>query len=218
MLNREVVLVGYSGHGYVVADAAIASNMNLRYYTDKKQITENHFDLEFLGFEGDLDYPYWNRKYNYILGIGDNIIRRKTVELLISKEIHFLNVIHPSASISAKVKIGFGNFISRNVSVNALVKIGDFCILNTGCIIEHECLIGNGVHIAPGAVLAGNVHIGDNTFVGANSVIKQGVKIGANVIIGAGSVILKNIGNEIKIVGNPGKEILGSNFNLNRDI
>ncbi len=199
--------MGYSGHGYVVADAAISSNMNLRYYTDKKQITENPFDLAYLGFEGGLDYKFWDKEYDYILGIGDNFLRRKTSDLLISKELALLNVIHPSASISTKVQFGIGNFISRNVSINALVELGDICILNTGCIIEHECIIGNGVHIAPGAVLAGNVEIGENTFVGANSVIKQGVIIGANVIIGAGSVILNNIADNSKIVGNPGKKI-----------
>jgi len=207
VLNREVVLVGYSGHGYVVADIAIASHMNLRYYTDKSKIFKNPFDLSYLGFEGNLDYKFWDKDCSYILGIGDNLIRRKTADLLISKEVTLLNVTHPSASISTKVQFGIGNFISRNVSVNALVRIGDICILNTGCIIEHECVIGNAVHIAPGAVLAGNVEIGDNTFVGANTVIKQGVKIGRNVIIGAGSVILKDIGDNKKIVGNPGKEL-----------
>ena len=207
MLNKDVVLVGYSGHGYVVADIALASDMNLRYYTDKSKISKNPFNLSYLGFEGNLDYKFWDKDCSYILGIGDNLIRRKTADLLISKEVTLLNVTHPSASISTKVQFGIGNFISRNVSVNAQVRIGDICILNTGCIIEHECVIGNAVHIAPGAVLAGNIEIGDNTFVGANTVIKQGVKIGRNVIIGAGSVILKDIGDNKKIVGNPGKEI-----------
>lgn len=207
MLNKEVVLVGYSGHGYVVADAAITSKMNLRYYTDKNQITKNPYDLTYLGFEGDLDYKFFDKEFNYILGIGDNLIRIKTADLLISKGVELPNIIHPAASISAKVKFGIGNFISRNVSVNALVELGDICILNTGCIIEHECIIGNGVHIASSAVLAGNVEIGENTFVGANSVIKQGVKIGANVIIGAGSVILNDIADNRKIVGNPGREL-----------
>ena len=207
MLNKDVVLVGYSGHGYVVADIALASDMNLKYYTDKSKILKNPFDLSYLGFEGNLDYKFWDKDCSYILGIGDNLIRRKTADLLISKEVTLLNVTHPSASISTKVQFGIGNFISRNVSVNALVKIGDICILNTGCIIEHECVIGNAVHIAPGAVLAGNVEIGNNTFVGANTVIKQGLKIGRNVIIGAGSVILKDIADNKKIVGNPGKEI-----------
>ena len=199
--------MGYSGHGYVVADAAMASNMNLRFYSDKKQLSVNPFELTYLGFEGNFDYEFWDKEYDYILGIGDNLIRRKTADLIISYGVDILNVIHPSASISAKVQLGVGNFISRNVSINALAAIGNVCILNTGCIIEHECLIGNGVHIAPGAVLAGKVRIGDNTFVGANSVIKQGVKIGANVIIGAGSVILNDISENSTIVGNPGREL-----------
>lgn len=207
MLNREVVLVGYSGHGYVVADVAIESSINLKYYTDKKSITKNPFDLSYLGFEGNLDYKFWNKDYDYILGIGDNLIRRKTADIIMSQGKEIPNLIHPSSSISNKAQFGIGNFISRNVSVNSLVRIGDICILNTGCIIEHECVIGNGVHVAPGAVLAGNVEIGDNTFVGANTVIRQGVKIGRNVIIGAGSVILKDIVDNKKIVGNPGKEI-----------
>jgi sugar O-acyltransferase (sialic acid O-acetyltransferase NeuD family) len=207
VLNREVVLVGYSGHGYVVADVALASHMNLRYYTDKSKIFKNPFDLSYLGFEGNLDYKFWDKEYDYILGIGDNLIRRKTADIILSQGKEIPNLIHSSASISTKVQFGIGNFISRNASVNALVRIGDICILNTGCIIEHECVIGNGVHIAPGAVLAGNVEIGDNTFVGANTVIRQGVKIGRNVIIGAGSVILKDIVDYKKIVGNPGKEL-----------
>jgi sugar O-acyltransferase (sialic acid O-acetyltransferase NeuD family) len=207
VLNRDVVLVGYSGHGYVVADIAIASHMNLRYYTDKSKIFKNPFDLSYLGFEGNLDYKFWDKDCSYILGIGDNLIRRKTADLLISKEVTLLNVTHPSASISTKVQFGIGNFISRNVSVNALVKIGDICILNTGCIIEHECVIGNAVHIAPGAVIAGNVNIGDASFVGANSVIKQGINIGKNVIVGAGSTVLKNISDNQVWVGNPARRL-----------
>jgi sugar O-acyltransferase (sialic acid O-acetyltransferase NeuD family) len=205
--NKEIVLAGYSGHGFVVAEAALASNINLKYYIDKKQSPINPFALEYLGFEGDLDFAFWNKKFNFILGIGDNHIRRNTADFLTSMGGEILNIFHPSASISNKVQFGVGNFFSRNISINVMVEIGDICILNTGCIIEHECYIGNGVHIAPGAVLAGNVKVGDNTFIGANSIVRQGVKIGSNVIIGAGSVILKDIADNTKIVGNPGKEI-----------
>lgn len=207
MLNREVVLVGYSGHGFVVVDAALESNINVKYFTDKKQITKNPFNLSYLGFEKDLDFTSLIKNYDFILGIGDNIIRSKTADFLTSKGVELLNVIHPSASIAQTFQLGYGNFISRRVSINSLAEIGNNCILNTGCIIEHECAIGNGVHIAPGAVLAGNVKVGDNTFVGANAVIKQGVKIGENVIIGAGSVILYDTGDNINVVGNPGREI-----------
>lgn len=207
MLDKKLVLVGYSGHGFVVAEAALMSGLNLKFYSEMVEITSNPFDLSYLGFEGDNNFKYWNSEFEFILGIGNNKLRQQIANLIMTKNGKILNVIHPTASISQKIHIGFGNLIARNVAINPLVSIGNFCILNTGCIIEHECQLANGVHIAPGAVLAGNVKIGENTFVGANSVIKQGIKIGKDVIIGAGSVIIKDIADNKKIVGNPSREI-----------
>ncbi len=207
MSDKKLVLVGYSGHGFVVAEAAISSQMNLKYYSEIRQLTLNPFDLEYLGFEGSNNFEGWIRNYDFILGIGDNRIRNKVARLILSKGKVIENVIHHSASVSRNITIGTGNFIARNVAVNPLVKMGDFCILNTGCIVEHECCIADNVHVAPGAVLAGNVTIGEGSFVGANAVIKQGVSIGKDVIIGAGTVIIKDIPSGKKIVGNPSREI-----------
>ncbi|RZK11046.1 MAG: acetyltransferase [Flavobacterium sp.] len=207
MSDKELILIGYSGHGFVVSEAALLADMDLRYYSEIKELKTNPFDLKYIGFEGDDFFQGWDEQYDFILGIGDNRIREKIANLITARNKVIYNVIHHSASISQKVVLGSGNFIARKVSINPLVTIGDFCILNTGCIIEHECTIGNSVHIAPGAVLAGNVSIGDRTFVGANAVIKQGIEIGKDVIIGAGSVIIKNIPDGKKIVGNPSREI-----------
>lgn len=207
MSNKKAILVGYSGHGLVVAEASSLSGIEICGYTELKEVFPNHFNLNYLGFEMDDNFKEWETDKNYILGIGDNYIRQKTGNFIISKKKEVINVIHPSASISQHVVMGIGNFIARNVAINPLVIVGDFCIINTGAIVEHECTIGNGVHIAPGAVLTGNVSIGDNTFIGANAVIKQGVKIGENVVIGAGAVIIKDVTDNKKVVGNPGRTI-----------
>lgn len=206
MSSKEIILIGYSGHGIVVAEAAIASDMDLKYYTEKEILNSNPFELDYIGFEGSDSFDGWNGNHQFILGIGDNTIRQKAANLVLSKGNTLCNVIHNSASIAQKVTVGTGNFIARNVSISPMVKIGDFCILNTGCIIEHDCVLESAVHIAPGAVLAGNVIVGERTFVGANSVIKQGVRIGKDVIIGAGSVVINDVADNIKIVGNPAKK------------
>lgn len=207
MSNKKIILAGYSGHGFVVAEAAQLSNLQLKYYAEKKPLEINPFDLDYIGFENDLLFEGWSEEFDFILGIGDNTIRQKVASLIKAKNKNILNLIHPTASLSKKISLGDGNFIARNASINPLVSIGNYCILNTGCIIEHECILGDGIHIAPGAVLAGNVIIGDGSFVGANAVIKQGIKIGKNVIIGAGAIVLKNVLDNKKVVGNPAKEI-----------
>lgn len=207
MLSKKAVLVGYSGHALVVGDTALSLGIDLSYYTEKRQNSNNVFDLEYLGFEGDDNFKYWSKKYSYILGIGDNAIREKTAKILLNKQQEMLTLQHQSAVISKYAKLGQGCFVASHVSVNTLASIADFCILNTGCIIEHECNIQQSAHIAPGAVLAGNVSVGRRTFVGANSVIKQGVKIGDDVIIGAGAVVINDIPDHTTVVGNPAKQI-----------
>lgn len=207
MLDKPVVLVGYSGHGYVVGDAAIMSGLKLKYYCDQNKRDKNPYDLDYLGFEGSNEFEGWSSDFEYILGIGDNLIRRKSGELIVSHNLRVLNVIHPSSIISSNISIGDGNFISGNVTVKAMTSIENFCIINTGCIIEHDCIIKNGAHIAPGAVLAGGVNVGENTFIGANAVVRQGVKIGNDVVIGAGAVILNDIPSNSIYVGNPSRKI-----------
>lgn len=207
MCNKKIVLTGYSGHGFVVADAALEQGLNLLFYTDRKRNVENPYKLKYLGFEGDPEFNYWDANYNYALAIGDNGIRRKTAEIILRKKKKIINVIHPRSSVSKSFIQGFGNFINNSAVVNAQVVIGNYCILNTGSILEHECHLGDAVHIAPGAVLAGGVQVDDNSFIGANSVIKEGVRIGKNVFIGAGSVILDDVADNHKIVGNPGRII-----------
>lgn len=207
MLGKEVVLVGYSGHGVVVAEAAKLARLNITGYTEMKEASSNPFGLEYLGFEMDPAFKAWNTSKHYVLGIGDNQIRQKAGNFIISKNKKVLNVIHPSSSLSEHIIMGVGNFIARNAAINPLVTLGDFCIINTGAIVEHECAIGNAVHIAPGAVLTGNVSVGDDTFIGANAVIKQGVKIGENVVVGAGAVVISNVEDDQKVVGNPSRLI-----------
>ena len=200
------MLAGYSGHGLVVADAVVEMGLKLKYYCEKNERTVNPFELEYIGFEGDEEYN-WTADYGYILGIGDNGIRRKTGELITGNNRNCINVIHPSSTVSKFSRMGVGNFISGGVHLNVLATIGSYCILNTGSIVEHECSLGDAVHIAPGAVLAGNVSIGSGSFIGANSVVREGVTIGENVVIGAGTVVIKNIEDNKKIVGNPGRVI-----------
>ena len=43
MLDKEVVLIGYSGHGFVVAESALMSGLNIKHYTEKEEIKSNPF-------------------------------------------------------------------------------------------------------------------------------------------------------------------------------
>ncbi len=205
--NKKFAIVGYGGHALVVADSYLETGGRLNYYTNTHNVLNNPFNLTYLGCETDSDFKGWEKDLTFILGIGENLLREKIANLILSKAHIIERVIDSNSIISKSANLGLGVFVSKGVLINAFSEVGNFTILNTGCIIEHECKIGAASHIAPGAVLAGNVKVGDRTFIGANSVIKQGIEIGDNVIIGAGSVIIENVRSNTKIVGNPGRKI-----------
>lgn len=207
MPDRQVILIGYSGHAYVVAETALENGFDIIGYSDKEKSDSDPYNLSYLGFEKDDDFIGWQKDVSFVLGIGDNTLRQNIANLIESKGKVVETILNKTVNISKSVVIGNGSFINKNVVVNAFAEVGKNVILNTGCIIEHECVLADAVHIGPGAVLAGNVSIGERTFVGANVVIKQGIVVGKDVVIGAGTVVITNIPDGKKVVGNPGRII-----------
>lgn len=207
MLDRKVILIGYSGHAYVVAETSLENGFDVIGYSDKEKSDSNPYDLPYLGFEKDDDFIGWHKGVSFVLGIGDNTLRQNIAHSIEIKGKSVETIIHKTAIISKYATVGSGSFINKNVVINAFAKVGKNTLLNTGCIIEHECVLADAVHIAPGAVLAGNVTVGARTFVGANAVIKQGIIVGKDVVIGAGTVVINNIPDGKKVVGNPGRII-----------
>lgn len=209
----KLVLIGYSGHGYVAAETIIAEDDEITGYCDREKKDLNPYGLRYLGSEEREEVLQVIGEYAFHIGIGDNNIREK-VFLRLSKlsQARFHTAVHPSAVIASTAEVGTGVLIAAGAIVNPLASIGKGVICNTGSIIEHECRVEDFAHIAPGAVLAGNVTVGKKSFIGANAVIKQGVTIGKKVTVGAGSVILRNIPDGAVVVGNPGRPLVNRKF------
>jgi len=201
-----MILIGYSGHAFVVYGILKAGGKNITGYCDGTEKELNPFGLSYYGTETSENALEILKQKGFFIAVGDNIARNKIFDKLQQKNLFPENAIHPSVIMDGSVKIAaHGVMIAANVTINPLAEIGRGAICNTGCIIEHECVVGDFAHIGPGAVLCGNVKIGDSTFVGANAVIKQGIAIGRNVMIGAGAVVVKDVTDGCTVVGVPAK-------------
>jgi len=199
-----MIIIGYSGHGFVVNGIFTAAGKKVTGYCDTEEKQYNPFLLPWLGKE-DSDKALAALKENdFFIAIGENATREKIFRKLAEKKLYPVNAIHPSAVIDPSVTLApNGIMVAANTVINPLAKIGVGAICNTSCIIEHECIIGDFAHIGPGAVLCGNVKVGNNTFVGANAVVRQGITIGNNAMIGAGAVVVKNVADNTTVTGVP---------------
>lgn len=205
-LKKPVAIVGYSGHAYVIIDIFLNAGRLVTAYCDQEEKNNNPYHLTYLGKESEVINKL--KKFDFFACVGHNGIREKIHTQLSQFLGNPINAIHPSAVISASVRMGDGVMIAANATLNPLVEIGRGVICNTSTSIDHECIIGDFTHVAPGAVLCGNVTIGRSSFIGANSVIRQGVTIGNNVIIGAGTVVVKDIPDNTTVVGNPARKLV----------
>lgn len=205
---KNVFIFGYSGHAYVLIESMLESGYTILGYFDKKQATINPYNINYLGFELDVDLKSIVND-NYVFPtVGENFIREKLLKIFCTEGLNQFSLIDKTSNVSKTAKIGLSTYIGKNVCVNALVKIGSGVILNTNAVIEHECEIDDLVHIAPSATLAGNVKVGRASFLGANSVCKQNITIGNNCTVGAGSTLVKNMPDNEIWIGNPAKKFI----------
>lgn len=204
---KSLAILGASGHGKVVAEAAELSGWNaICFFDDAYSGNQKNNNWPVIGNTSDL----LNRlgEFNAIhVAIGNNQIRLSKIATLKEAGAVLATIIHPSASISKSANIKEGVSIFANSTVNADAVIGTGSILNTSSSVDHDCSLGDGVHISPGVHLGGHVKVGNRSWIGMGSVVIQCVEIGGDVIIGAGSAVISGIPDFTVAVGTPCKAV-----------
>lgn len=204
---RRLAIMGGSGHGKVIAEAALLSGWgDIIFYDDGwPRLTANSHWLivgdtqSLLKSLSDVDAV--------IVAIGDNEIRQKKSMQFKQAGFALASIVHPTAVISKFSKIGDGCFVSAAAVVQADTHIEDFAIINTSALIEHDCVIGEASHIAPSAALAGGVIVGSCSWIGINACVREQVTIGNNVVVGAGSTVVKDVPSDVTVVGSPARTL-----------
>lgn len=193
------MIIGASGHGKVIADIIYQSGDQVMGFFDDDPTKKEIHQIPVLGKIEDIQK--YKDDFYFIIGIGDNQIRKKIAEN--NPALNYYTAIHPTAIIGEGVRIGNGTAVMAGTVINADAEIGEHCIINTSAVIEHECVIGDYTHISPQACLCGNVHVGEECHVGAGSTVINNINIIEDTIIGAGSVVIKNITKEGTYIGIP---------------
>lgn len=200
---NNLVIVGASGHGKVIADIAEKNGYTDIVFLDDNPTAESCGKYKVIGKCKDaLDY----KNADFIVAIGDAKIRRKIQLELIEIGLHIISLIHPAAVIASDVEIGIGTVVMAGAVVNPNVSIGNGCIINTCASVDHDCFIGDYVHVSVGAHVAGTVVIGEETWIGAGATVINNINICGDCMIGAGAVIINNIEEPGIYIGIPGKQ------------
>jgi sugar O-acyltransferase (sialic acid O-acetyltransferase NeuD family) len=171
---------------------------------------DDYEGYKILGRDEDISAIIELHKVNKgIVAIGDNFIRNKVVDKIISlsPSFSFVSAIHPSIILGKNVTIGEGTVIMAGVIINNNVSIGKHCFLATKASVDHDSYVDDYTSISAGATVGGNVKIGYCTTIALGVNIIHGRRIGSHSVVGAGALVVKDIGDNLVVYGVPAKEI-----------
>ena len=206
---RPIVILGLGGHAKSINDLVEGIGYRETYYCDF--LDKNDFSVPDNKVKSYLQVVEDFKNYDFVLGIGEEILRRKLLESIIQSmpNANFPSLIHENAYVSKTAKIGKGTVVFSGAYLGPNAVLGDWSVLNTNSVVEHDSRIGNSCIISIGVTVAGNVVIEDECFLGMGALVSHSITVGRRARIFAGSFVNKNVGSGESVLGIPGRIKIG---------
>lgn len=210
---KEIYALGIGHNTPVFIDLAEACGYTIRglYHFDSTRTGTVNYGFPVLGSFDDLLSVNSLEGRNFILTMGDSIIRKKLSDKIISKGGIVPTLIHPNSVISRFADISsMGVYIGPFTYVQANSRIGENTVLLSHINISHDTIIGNSVFIAGGSMIGAYTKIEDFVFIGQHvtSISGKVDRIGHNAFVGAGALLTSDVMENTIVAGFPAKEII----------
>lgn len=211
--NLPPRMILYGGTGQCKVDREIIEFYGSRLVAvvdDTIGLSPTFHDVELLtGFEA---FEKWLQRqgteplgFSVAIGNPHGSARRKIAEKLKALGLIPVNLVHPTAWVSANAVLGEGIQVMANAVISVNTRIGNYCIINTAATVDHDDILEDGVEIAPGATLCGQIHVEQNAWVCTGATVLPNIRIGSDAIVGAGAVVTKDVAPRTLVIGIPAR-------------
>ncbi|MFS0836760.1 acetyltransferase [Paenibacillus sp. 1P03SA] len=212
---KDIIIIGAGGHGRETAQLIKDINENqpawklLGFIDDRAELQGKQVNgIDVIGTISRLADPLLTHAH-LICAIGDSRIRRHIITKIdaIHSSYKYATLIHPTAVVGERVRIGEGTMICAHCVITTDIVIGRHVIVNYCSSIGHDSLLEGEVTVLPGARISGSVHLGKGSSIGSGAVVLPGINVGEETIVGAGAVVTAPLPARSTAVGVPAKVI-----------
>ena len=129
----RLVIIGAGGHGQVIADVAqqIGKYNEIIFLDDAAPVAAG----KCADFDGFVD-----EATEFYVAFGNNIGRVEWLHKLVAAGAKLAVLVHPTAYVSPRAKLGGGTSVLPHAIVNTDVETGLGCIINIGAIVDHRSI------------------------------------------------------------------------------
>ena len=143
----------------------------------------------------------------FVCAIGNPSARRACVEMMLAKGAKFVNVVHPTAIIGERVKLGVGVIICPYCVFTCDIQIGDHTAFNLHCSVGHDARVGSYCQLSSYSDVTGHVQLADEVFMGSHASVLPSISVGDRAVVGAGSVVISKVKPDTTVIGVPAKSL-----------
>lgn len=211
-MSGRLCIIGSSGFAREVMDVALSVGYNSFIFADSYTKSTDVFGVQVLSDTDQIMGELKEEGWDFAIGIGDPVIRRKIAKRLVG--FPFPALIHPSATFGNDQELFARSVVGLQVCAGVRftnrIVIGHHCLFNLNVTVGHDSVFEDFVSIMPGVNVSGNVLMEEGVYVGTGASIIHGgndqkLVIGHDATIGAGAVVTRNIPPNVTAVGIPAK-------------
>jgi len=204
--RRRLIIMGAGRQGRNINDICQVLEIEVvGFLDDTKAPGENINGVPVLGGFDRAQESALIEQAEWIVGIGENVIRRRLCQEIESRGGTLATIIHPACARSPSAVIGKGVYINAFSRLLANTRVGDYALIEGLSSIGTDSVLEEAVLIGPGCQLTAGCRIGACALIGAGAVVLGGAPVGRHSIIGAGATVASEIPDYVLAVGTPAR-------------
>ena len=133
--------------------------------------------------------------------------RRGVIEELGIETHRFAQVIHPSACVSPRARIGRNVLIMAGAVISGGASIGDHVCILPNSVIHHDASVADWTLIGSCVVVAGGTRIGRNCYIASGSTVMNGLTVGDGALVGLASAVIRDVAAGSRVAGHPARAL-----------
>ncbi|MDQ8193575.1 acetyltransferase [Coraliomargarita sp. SDUM461004] len=208
-MMKDLYILGAGGfgrelHTWLSDEQVLLQRYRLRGFIDDAPTALDVFAIDAQVVNSFTDLPDFKHSV-FVCGVGNVALKRQLCEPMLKAGAEFVSLIHPSARVGPRVKLGRGVVICPGVTLTCDIEVGDLAMVNCHSTAGHDVVIESWTTISGHCDLTGGSRVGEGAFLGSGVRVIPGKRVGSGATVGAGSVVIRHVAEGARVFGNPAR-------------